>query len=197
MKIQFNTSVLTLSLALGALFASCSGNEHEQGVTKKDQPVAVTVGVAERQSYNSIQVSGQVESKETAVISTRIMGFITSVNVKAGDNVKKGQLLVTISGADILAKKGQAQAMLAEATAALVDAKKDQERFAQLYEQNSASKKEFENATLHYNSMKAKAEAAQQMQNEADAMLAYSNLRAPFSGVVSQKYLDAGSMASP
>ena len=197
MKIQFNTSVLTLSLALGALFASCSGNEHEQGVTKKDQPVAVTVGVAERQSYNSIQVSGQVESKETAVISTRIMGFITSVNVNAGDNVKKGQLLVTISGADILAKKGQAQAMLAEATAALVDAKKDQERFAQLYEQNSASKKEFENATLHYNSMKAKAEAAQQMQNEADAMLAYSNLRAPFSGVVTQKYLDAGSMANP
>lgn len=197
MKIQSNTPILTLSLALGVLFASCSGNDQEQGVTTKDQPVAVTVGVAARQSGNAIQVSGRVESEETAVISTRIMGFITSVKVKAGDKVQKGQLLVTISNADILAKKGQAQAMLSEATAALEDAKKDYERFAQLYEQNSASKKEFENATLHYNSMKAKVEAAQQMRHEADAMLAYANLTAPFPGVVTQKYLDAGSMANP
>jgi len=197
MKIQFNTSVLTLSLALGVLFASCSGNEQDQEVSKKDRPVVVTVGIAARQSGSNIQVSGRVESRETAVISTRVMGFITSVNVKAGDNIQKGQLLATISSADILAKKGQAQAMLSEATAALVDAKRDYERFAQLYEQKSASKKEFENATLHYNSMKAKVEAAQQMQNEAEAILAYTNLRAPFSGVVTQKYLDPGSMANP
>jgi RND family efflux transporter MFP subunit len=197
MKLQLNTPVLTLSLALGVLFSSCSRNEEELGAIKKDQPVEVTVGVAARQPGNSIQVSGRVESKETAVISTRVMGFITSVKVKAGDNIKAGQLLATISSADILAKKGQAQAMLSEATAALVDAKKDYERFAQLYEQNSASKKEFENATLHYTSMKAKVEAAQQMENEADAMLAYTNLRAPFSGVVTQKYVDAGSMANP
>lgn len=197
MKIQFNTPVLTLSLALAVLLASCSGNEHDQGMTKTDQPVSVTVGVAARQSGNSIQVSGRVESKETAMISTRVMGFITNVSVKAGDKVQKGQLLASISSADILAKKGQAQAMLSEATAALVDAKKDYERFAQLYEQSSASKKEFENATLHYNSMKAKVEAAQQMQHEADAMLAYTNLRAPFSGVITQKYADAGSMANP
>ena len=45
--------------------------------------------------------------------------------------------------------------------------------------------------------MKAKVEAAQQMQNEAEAMLAYTNLRAPFSGVVTQKYFDAGSLANP
>jgi multidrug resistance efflux pump len=34
-----------------------------------------------------------------------MMGFITSVNVKPGDVVTKGQLLITISSADILAKK--------------------------------------------------------------------------------------------
>jgi len=197
MKIQFNIPVLTLSIALGVLFASCSRHETEKGVTKKDQAIAVTVGVASRQSGNSIHVSGRVESKETAVISTRVMSFITSVNVNAGDKVQKGQLLATINSDEILAKKGQAQAMLLEATAALVDAKKDSERFSQLYEQNSASKKEFENATLHYNSIKARVEAAQQMQNEAEAMLTYTNLRAPFSGVVTQKYLDAGSMANP
>ena len=125
------------------------------------------------------------------------MGFITSIKVKAGDQVKKGQLLATISNADIQAKKAQAQAMVSEAEAALKDAQKDYERFAELYKQNSASSKEFENATLHYNSIKAKAEAAQQMQNEAEAMLAYTNLTAPFSGIITQKNIDAGSMANP
>ena len=196
MKIQFNTPILIQLLGVSFLFASCSGNDHEVAF-RKDEPVRVTLAVAGRQSGNGIQASGQIVSKETAVISTRVMGFITSIKVKAGDNIQKGQLLATISSGDIDARKGQAQAMLSEATAALADAQKDYERFAQLYEQNSASKKEFENATLRYHSMKAKVEAAKQMQNEVDAMLAYTNLTAPFSGVVVQKNIDAGSMANP
>ena len=196
MKIQINTPILIQLLGVSFLFAACSGNDHEVAA-RKDEPVRVTVAVAGRQSGNGIEASGQIVSKETAVISTRVMGFITSIKVKAGDNIQKGQLLATISSGDIDAKKGQAQAMLSEATASLADAQKDHERFAQLYEQNSASKKEFENATLHYHSMKAKVEAAKQMQNEVDAMLAYTNLTAPFSGVVIQKNIDAGSMANP
>lgn len=196
MKIQFNTLSATLLLTTGVLLVSCSGNSHE-GELKKDQPVYVTVAVATKQSDNTIQASGQIESKETAIISTRMMGFITGIKVKAGDKVQKGQLLVTISNADILAKRAQAIAMVSEAEAALKDAQKDYERFVQLYEQNSASKKEFENATLHYNSIKAKTEAAKQMQNEAEAMLTYTNLTAPFSGVITQKNIDAGSMANP
>jgi RND family efflux transporter MFP subunit len=125
------------------------------------------------------------------------MGHITSINVKAGDLVQKGQLLVIISSEDIQAKKAQAQAMVAESEAGLKDAQRDYERFAELFNQQSASKKEFENATLHYNSVKAKTEAARQMQKEAESMLAYTNLRAPFSGVITQKNLNAGSMASP
>jgi RND family efflux transporter MFP subunit len=87
--------------------------------------------------------------------------------------------------------------MMAEAEAALKDAQKDYERFAELFKQQSASEKEFENATLYYNSVKAKAEAARQMQNEVEAMLAYTNLTAPFAGIVTQRNMDAGSMANP
>lgn len=196
MKILTHRSAISTLFIAGIFLASCSGENHKEEV-KKDSPVNVTVALAGKQAGNTIQASGRIESKETAVISTRVMGFITSVKVKAGDEVRKGQLLATISNADIQAKKAQASAMLSEAEAALKDAQKDYERFAELYKQNSASSKEFENATLHYNSIKAKAEAAKQMQNEAEAMLAYTNLTAPFSGVITQKNVDAGSMANP
>ena len=186
----------TLLLTAGIFLTSCSGENHKAEV-KKDTPVSVTVTVAGKQSSENIFASGQIESKEVAMISTRVMGLITGIRVKVGDIVKQGQLLVTISNDDILAKKAQAQAMVAEAEAALIDAQKDRERLGVLYQQQSASSKEFENATLHYNTVRSRAEAARQMQKEAQAMLTYTNLVAPFSGVVTEKNMDAGSMATP
>lgn len=196
MRIQLNTPAVMLIFLATIFLASCSGDNHTEDV-KKVNPVNVTVATAETQSGNTIQVSGQIESKETAIISTRVMGFITSIKVKAGDKVQQGQLLATISNGDILAKRAQAKAMVSEAEAALKDAQKDYERFAELYKQNSASAKEFENATLHYHSVKAKTEAARQMQNEAEVMLTYTNLTAPFAGVITQTTIDVGSMANP
>lgn len=196
MKIHFNTSAITIALLSGGLLLSCTGDNHEE-IVKKANPVKVTVGVAGTSPHLTVNASGQIEAKETAVISTRVMGFITSIKVKEGDRVQKGQLLATISSADILAKRAQAQAMVSEAEAALKDAQKDYERFAELYKQNSASTKEFENATLHYNSVKSKTEAARQIKNEAEAMLTYTNLVAPFTGVITQINSDAGSMANP
>jgi RND family efflux transporter MFP subunit len=193
---NIKTSLLALLTTSGIFLGSCSGNNNEPDI-KQDEPITVTVATAGTQMNNTVQSSGQIESKETAVISTRIMGFITDIKVKAGDKVQKGQLLATISNADILAKRAQAQAMVNEAEAALSDAQKDYERYEELYRQQSASKKEFENVTLHYNSIKAKTEAARQLKNEADAMLIYTNLVAPFSGVVAQTLVDEGSMANP
>jgi RND family efflux transporter MFP subunit len=193
---NLNAPILALLTMSGILLMSCSGDNHERDV-KQDAPIAVTVAVAGTHVKKAIQASGQIESKQTAVISTRIMGFITSIKVKTGDIVQKGQLMATISNADILAKRAQAQAMINEAEAALHDAQKDYERYEELYKQQSASKKEFENVTLQYNSIKAKAEAARQTKNEADAMLTYTNLVSPYSGVVAQLLVDEGSMANP
>ncbi len=178
-----------------ALFAACAGKNHEE--VKKDNPILVSVGSAEQQHGSMMTASGRVEAKGTAVISTRVMGFVTGIEVKAGDHVQKGQLLATISNADILAKRAQAQAMVTEADAALADAQRDYERFQDLFKKQSASAKELENITLKYNSIKAKAEAARQMKNEADAMLVYTKLTAPFAGTVIQRAVDEGSMANP
>ena len=79
----------------------------------------------------------------------------------------------------------------------MASAKKDYDRFTALYKQQSASAKELDNATLQYNAVKAKADAAKEMRNEVNAMLEYTTLIAPFSGTVTQKFVDAGSIANP
>jgi RND family efflux transporter MFP subunit len=195
MNIHFSRSGIHIICTTLLLF-SCSHEKREKE-EREDTPVVVQVAAPVQQVGESITFSGQVESRETAFISTRMMGFISSIKVKLGDHVEKNQLLVAISNEDIAAQRAQAVAMVSEADVALVDALRDYERFKKLYQQQSASQKEFENAELRYQSLKTKAEAAKQMKNEADAMLAYSRLVAPFNGVITQKYADQGSMANP
>lgn len=185
-----------IAFALVTLISSCSSKKEEKtNITDS----AIMVQVARPSSNNSkeLNLSGQIEAGQTVNISTRMMGFITAINVKVGDHVSKGQLLVSISNDDIKAKRAQTDAMIAEAEAAFNNAKKDQERFTNLYKQQSASAKEMDNINFQFNSAKSRLEAAKQMRNEVSAMMSYAQLTAPFSGIVSQKLMDAGSMASP
>jgi RND family efflux transporter MFP subunit len=186
-------------IILGSLtLASCSSKEKQEPITNKtDSAIEVTIATPTSNNGNGLSLSGQVEAGQTVQISTRVMGYITYLKVKPGDRVSKGQLLVSISNEDILAKRAQADAMIAEAEAAVKNAKKDEDRFIALYKQQSASAKELDNINLQYSSAKARLDAAKQMRNEVSAMLAYTNLTAPFSGMVSQKMAEAGSMASP
>jgi RND family efflux transporter MFP subunit len=189
---------IQLFTGIGLLVISaCSSNEKKEIKTNADTAIVVTVAMPSSDQQQSLNVSGQIEAAQSANISTRVMGYITKLNVKVGDHVGKGQLLATISNDDILAKRAQADAMIAEASAGLKNAQKDYDRFTSLYKQQSASAKELDNVTLQYSSAKSKLEEAKQMRNEVNAMLNYTSLTAPFAGIITQKTADAGSMASP
>jgi RND family efflux transporter MFP subunit len=179
------------------IISSCSSNEKKETQAGADTAILVTVSLPAADSKQGLTVSGQVEAAQTANISTRVMGYITKINVKVGDRVNKGQLLATISNDDILAKRAQADAMITEADAGFKNAQKDNERFTALYKQQSASAKELDNVILQFSSAKARLETAKQQRNEVNAMLSYTNLTAPFAGTVTQKMMDAGSMANP
>lgn len=194
-KVNKHLAGLLLATAATGLF-SCGDNK-EQQKEANEKPVVVTVATVSTGSQNAILASGQVEAVQTANISTRVMGRITNIYVKAGDKVNKGQLLATISDEDIRAKRAQTDAMIAEAEASFVNAQKDLERFTNLYKQQSATAKELDNVTLQFNSAKARVDAAKQMRSEVNASLSYSSLTAPFSGVVTQKLAEVGNIANP
>jgi RND family efflux transporter MFP subunit len=177
------------------LLISCSNEE--RGEMEVNNLVSVQVQTPVQHSRDDITISGRVESQSTANISTRVMGFISEIKVSIGDRVEKGQLLVVVDSDEIVARRAQATAVISEAEAALKDAQKDYERFEILYRQQSATAKEYENALLRYTSAKSKADAAIQSKKEADAMLAYTNLIAPFSGTITQKHVDEGSLTRP
>ncbi len=191
---QFTLPVLFLAAI--SLLGSCSGSE-QPAPAAADKPVVVTLGTTAVAEASAILSSGQIESAQTAAISTRVMGRINAIYVKEGDRVNKGQVLATISDEDIRAKRAQTSAMIAEAEAAFATAQKDYDRFTQLFKEQSATARELDNVTLQYQSARSRVEAARQMRNEVNAMLSYTSLTAPFSGVVTRKMAEAGTMASP
>ncbi len=183
-------------LALTFLAVGC-GNDEKKIITD-DSPITVKVSSISKNDNNPfLTASGTIQAVNSANLSTRMMGFVTSTPVNIGDKVKKGQLLVSINNSDLQAKLSQVNAGIAEANAAFTNAEKDYNRFKILFAENSASQKEFDDMTAHYNMAKARLEGAKQMKNEVDAQFAYANIRAPFDGVVTGKYIKNGDMANP
>jgi RND family efflux transporter MFP subunit len=62
---------------------------------------------------------------------------------------------------------------------------------------NSISQKEMDDMTTRYEMMKSQLEGAKQQQSEVNAQLQYVNLTAPFDGVITNRFIEAGDMANP
>ncbi len=184
-------------IALTILGQACGDAKNEHAEVAQTPVMVQLANSSQATLNNNFEITGQIESANTSNIGTRVMGYITKVFVKAGDRVKAGQLLFTVNNADIVAKKIQVQAAIKQAEAALHVAQKDYDRYTSLYKQNSASAKELEQVTLQYQSAKANVESANGMLSEVSAQLAYTNVVAPFSGVITQKLVDEGSLANP
>lgn len=183
------------ALAALILVASCG---KDKAASKNNTP-AVVVKVSTPSSENStfLSASGKIEATQNANLSTRMMGYVTETYVNIGDKVSKGQLLLKINSADISAQSAQVSASITEAKAAFKNAEKDYNRFRVLYEQNSASQKEMDDITANYEMAKARLEGANQMKNKVNAQLSYSNISAPFAGVITGKFINKGDMANP
>ena len=188
---------LTKIIAIATLLIVASCGKDKATTTDNRTVVNVTVNTPLLQEGTFLTASGKIETVQNANISTRMMGFVNSVPVKVGQKVIKGQLLISINNTDISAQKAQVDASIVEATVALNNAEKDYTRYKALFAQNSASQKEIDDMTANYEMAKARLESAKQMKNQVNAQLSYTNITAPFSGVITGKYINVGDMANP
>jgi RND family efflux transporter MFP subunit len=179
-----------------AIVYSCSGNKKAEIQNGAVIPVEVVEATSVGEG-GFVSASGKTEAVNSANLSTRIMGNVRSVEVRAGQKVAEGELLVSIQSADLAAQRARAETSVSQASAANTIAKKDYERFSKLFEQQSATQKELDDLSARYEIAKANLEGAKQMLNEVKAQFAYADIRAPFSGVVTNTFVKEGDMANP
>lgn len=186
------------TLFLSMLFPGSCSSDKEKSAVNNDSPISVTVHRSFAGSNDdATSVSGKLIARNSVNVSTRMMGYITAMKAVVGQNVNTGQLLVTINAADIQAKGGQANAQISQAQANYDSAKKDYERFQNLYKSESASQKELDDMRARYEMAKAGLDAANQVKNEVNAQYRYTNITAPISGIITAKFAEQGDLATP
>ena len=198
MKTLVQKSKFIIAIALVSIIAISCGNKEKEHATASQEKVAAQTAVAQLADYPVVHsFSGKLEADKQSNLSTRIMGQIQRIYVKPGQKVNQGDLLIQIRNQDILAKKAQVEASKVEASTAYESAEKDLKRYEALYADNSASDKEMDDMRTRYDMAKARLAAVEQMENEVEENMRYASIRAPYSGVITTKFVQEGDMANP
>ena len=206
MKIILGASLLAVSTVM---MAGCQGGESASPVLQTAQAHVVTS--QQQQVSQNMRSTGTVHARETAILSAQVMGRIQQVLVRPGDNVHAGQTLVVLDDAALRASTDQAQAAVRAAQGQQAAAQTDAnlaastlERYRQLQAEKSVSPQEMDEvaqraqaASARLDAVRAQTEAVRSQASGAATMLSYTRLRAPFSGVVTARMADPGTMASP
>lgn len=194
-------------VAFIALVACKEKEPVPQGVT--EVPMVEVVKVHRSTVDRWTEVPGNVLPQQAVRITPKVPGKIEAIYVKEGDWVKKGEPLVKLDQTDFLialekAKSSfqKAQAQLEQARLSLEDRRRDYQRAKALFEERVISQQEYEKAEValkaseaQYQLAKAQLEEASAALKQAETELRESLIRAPFSGVVTQRFVDPGQRA--
>jgi RND family efflux transporter MFP subunit len=201
--------ILIVSFAL--LLAGCSSGPSTKAVPPASAGALPTFVVRSQTLPNTVEIAGTVRSAQSAQMAAQVMATVTKVLVHEGDRVKKGQLLLTLDARALGASLDQASAGVTaargESSAAQSDfdlAQSTLQRYQGLQEKNSVSPHEMDEVRARFESAKARRDRALAGVNEAESSLqqartvaGYSQIRAPFDGVVTARYVDEGTLAAP
>lgn len=164
---------------------------------EKQVPTVRTAQVQTVDTAGEVTVSGSVSSKDTATIASRILGPVIDLKADAGDKVREGQVLLKIDTRDLSEKVAEAEAALASAKADLLYAETDYKRYQALSESGSISQKDLDHARTKYETAQAALSRAQAALEQARTNLSYGKVTAPFDGVIAERLVNLGDLATP
>mgnify|MGYP001254351485 CR=1 FL=1 len=143
------------------------------------------------------KVAGTVTAKQTTLISSRILAPIERIAVRAGDEVKAGDLLVSLDRRALQARRNQAEQTLTGIEARMKEAQEEFSRIEQLFQQRMVSRAELDSVTAERDALSAELRRAEQLIEEAEAAVSYARITAPIPGRVIDRFLEEGDTVAP
>lgn len=172
-----------LCLAAALLLASCARHKNPPDI-ESGPAVSVKVAQVATPSHTPTQpIAGTVRPADRATVAARIMGEVATINAHIGQIVKTGDLLATLSANEIGARREQSLAARAQA-------KRDHDREAALLTRGASTEE-----TVR--SLADRLKIAEAAVAEAETMLAYTQITAPFEGVITERSVNTGDLAAP
>ena len=143
---------------------------------------------------NYVEITGNAASVNDVKLIARVVGYLDQIHYEDGQFVKKGDLLFTIQQAPYKQQLEQAHAQVATAQAALVHAKTELARYTKLVKQDAATQTEVDQWTYERASAAAQLASARAQVEIDEVNLGYTEIRAPFDGIVGKHLIDPGNV---
>jgi len=197
--------IITVLVTVGAL-AGC----HQESRIASRPPTSVRLAIVTtvQTSGEALRYSASILPFAQADLAFRTSGYVTEVkqvqgadgrtrDIGTGDYVEKGTVLARVRLEDMKNQVAQAQAQLDQAAALHTQAEQDFGRAKILFATQSLTKPDFDQSQQRFNSTMAAVDNAKAVLNQAELTLGDSDLKAPFSGFLLNRYIDLGSLVSP
>jgi len=177
--IKYKNGLIALIITMTIIIASmlgCGDSKNSSKDSSVEKGIPITTVVAEEQVVTpTLNYSGTVEAWSRAALGSEIPGRIVTLNCDVGDIVRKDSLLVELGSENLIQARAQYDAVA-----------KDWERIKTLRESGTVSQQAHDQMQAAFKAAKAGYEKT----------LISTQIRAPFNGVITKKYLDVGEVYS-
>jgi RND family efflux transporter MFP subunit len=180
-----------LIVAAAAALTACGADNRYAAPPPPKVTVATPV---EREVINYFESTGNTAAVNTVDLVARVQGFVQAISYADGDFVKKGTSLFTIEPEPYKLKVEAATAAVASAKANLTQSQAEFQRQADLVTRQVSTQANYDKALAQRDSNQADLQSAQANLQQAEINLGYTNVAAPFDGVVSARQVSIGQL---
>jgi RND family efflux transporter MFP subunit len=185
------------ALALGALalLVACGGGH--PGAGPPQLPALATVTVQPERTPLERPVDGIIEAVNQATVSAQTTGRVAAILVDVNDFVPAGAVIIRLRGTEQRAGLQQSEAALTEARARTAEADTNFQRIADMYQRRVVSKAQYEQALANRDATAARLAAAEAALTGAREGVGYTEIKAPYAGVVTKRLVEVGELVTP
>ncbi len=188
------TAALIAGLAFFGMAPSSPSVVVQAQVSPQPSPPVPVVRPRVQSVADYMVVTGNAAAVNAVKLVARVEGYLEKIHYEDGQFVKKNDLLFTIQQDQYKDQLQQAQAQVLTAQAALIYAKTELVRYAKLVKQDAATQTEVDHWTFERASGEASLLSAQAQVALAKLNLGYTEVRAPFDGIVGKHLIDPGNV---
>lgn len=186
---------LLLPLAFGFVLSACS--DATDGDQVQGQPSIVKTLPAETAIDPQLVLSGTIQAARQNPLSFQVSGRIDQRLIQAGEQVTKGQTLITLDTRDLNQALALAKAEVAAATSALKTSQDELKRSQRLAKSGFISQQALDRVILQTQESQTRLDAALSREQQAENALTYATLKAPDDGIVTETLAEIGQVVTP
>ncbi len=185
------TARATLMLAIAAAIGGCGQNNQYAA----PPPPKVTVAAPIEQDITRyFEATGNTAAINSVDLVARVQGFVQAISYTDGDFVKKGTSLFTIEPQPYKLKVDSAKSAVTSAKASLLQFEAEYQRQADLVSRQVSTQANYDKALAQRDSGQADLQSAQANEQQAEINLGYTDVTAPFDGVVTARQVSVGQL---